>query len=75
MTYSIVARDPASNEIGIIVASRFFACGAAVPYVGRRIAVATQAFVNPLWETEGRKFCRKLFCGTKNVENNSTRVP
>ena len=55
MTYSIVARDPASNEIGIIVASRFFARGAAVPYVGRRSAVATQAFVNPLWGTEGRR--------------------
>lgn len=55
MTYSIVACDPASNEIEIIVASRFFACGAEVPDIGRRSAVATQAFVNPLWGTEGRK--------------------
>ena len=31
----------------------FFACGAAVPYIGRRSAVATQAFVNPIWGTEG----------------------
>jgi len=54
MTYSIIARDTDTGEIGIIVASRFFACGAAVPYVGRRVAVATQAFVNPLWGTEGR---------------------
>ena len=37
------------------MASRFFACGAAVPYIGRRVAVATQAFVNPLWGTEGRR--------------------
>lgn len=53
MTYSIIARDPDTGEIGIAVASRFFACGAAVPYIGRRSAVATQAFVNPLWGTEG----------------------
>lgn len=55
MTYSIIARNPDSGEIGIIVASRFFACGAAVPYVGKRVAVATQAFVNPLWGTQGRR--------------------
>ncbi|ASM73066.1 MULTISPECIES: DUF1028 domain-containing protein [Roseobacteraceae] len=55
MTYSIIAHDTGTDEIGIIVASRFFACGAAVPYVGRRVAVATQAFVNPLWGTEGRR--------------------
>ncbi|MGJ8546201.1 MAG: DUF1028 domain-containing protein [Sulfitobacter sp.] len=55
MTYSLIARSPESGEIGIIVASRFFACGAAVPYVGKRVAVATQAFVNPLWGTQGRK--------------------
>lgn len=55
MTYSIIARNPDTNEIGIAVASRFFACGAAVPYVGRRVAVATQAFVNPLWGTQGRQ--------------------
>lgn len=55
MTYSIITRDPGTGEIGVIVASRFFACGAVVPYVGRRVAVATQSFVNPLWGTEGRR--------------------
>ncbi len=55
MTYSIIARNPETHEIGIAVASRFFACGAAVPYIGRQVAVATQAFVNPLWGTEGRR--------------------
>lgn len=54
MTYSIIARDAATDEIGLAVASRFFACGGAVPYVGARCAVATQAFVNPLWGVEGR---------------------
>ena len=29
------------------------ACGAAVPYIGRRVAVATQAFVNPTYGPDG----------------------
>jgi uncharacterized Ntn-hydrolase superfamily protein len=53
MTYSIVARDAETGEIGIAVASRFFACGVQVPWVSATSAVATQAFVNPLWGIEG----------------------
>ena len=61
MTYSIVARDPATGDLGIAVASRFFAVGALVPHIrGRRGAVATQAFVNPLWGTLG---ARRLAAG------------
>lgn len=49
MTYSIIARDPATGEFGVAVASRFFAVGALVPHLrGGKCAVATQAFVNPL---------------------------
>ncbi len=53
MTFSIAARDPVSGTIGIAVASRFFACGAMVPYVSARSAFASQAFVNPLWGIDG----------------------
>lgn len=53
MTYSIVARDTATGEIGIAVASRFFACGSLVPHLSATAAVASQAFVNPLWGIEG----------------------
>lgn len=53
MTYSIVARDTRSGEIGIAVASRFFACGVQVPWLSATAAVASQAFVNPLWGVEG----------------------
>ena len=50
MTYSIVARDPATGQYGIAVASRFFAVGALVPHIrGGCAAVATQALVNPVW--------------------------
>lgn len=53
MTYSIVARDTETGQIGIAVASRFFACGSLVPHVAATAAVASQAFVNPLWGVEG----------------------
>ena len=35
MTYSIVAKDKKTGAVGIAVASRFFACGAMVPFVAR----------------------------------------
>ncbi len=54
MTYSIVGRDPQTGHIGVAVASRFFAVGAVVPYTAATTAVATQAFVNPLYGVEGR---------------------
>lgn len=61
MTYSIVARDTATGQYGVAVASRFFAVGALVPHLrGGRCAVATQAFVNPLW---GLEAARRLAAG------------
>lgn len=46
-TFSIVARDPAAGEIGVAVASRFFAVGHVVPWAKAGVgAVATQSFVN-----------------------------
>jgi len=56
MTWSIVARDPQTGHFGIAVASRFFAVGAAVPHIKGRVgAIATQAFVSPLYGTDGLK--------------------
>lgn len=53
MTYSIVARDPDTGQYGVAVASRFFAVGALVPHIrGGKCAVATQAFVSPIWGIE-----------------------
>lgn len=48
MTWSILARDPATGEIGAAVASRFLAAGALVPRVEGCVGAAcTQALVNP----------------------------
>lgn len=45
-TYSIVARDPASGELGVAVQSHWFQVGAVVPWARAGVgAVATQSFV------------------------------
>ena len=47
MTYSIVALDRLSGELGVAVQSRYFAVGAVVPWARPGVgAVATQAMVN-----------------------------
>lgn len=46
-TFSIVARDEATGELGVAVASRFFAVGHVVPWAKAGVgAVATQSFMN-----------------------------
>src|SRR6266536_5602540 len=46
-TFSIVARDPQTEQMGIAVASRYFSVGAVVPWAEAGVgAVATQANVN-----------------------------
>lgn len=50
MTWSIIARDPATGHIGIAVASRFLAVGSRVPYIDPQAgAVCSQALVSPLY--------------------------
>ena len=59
MTWSIIARDPLTGQIGIAVATRFFAVGARVPHIAPRIGgVATQALVNPYYGIDGVKLLR-----------------
>jgi uncharacterized Ntn-hydrolase superfamily protein len=54
MTWSIIARDPRTGEIGIAVATKFFAVGSRVPYLRAGIgALATQALSNPLYGRRG----------------------
>src|SRR5437667_10212316 len=46
-TFSIVAIDPRNGDLGVAVASRYFAVGAVVPWAEAAVgAVATQANVN-----------------------------
>ena len=53
-TFSIVARDPETGDLGVAVQSRFFGVGAVVPYVRADVgAVATQALAAPHYGFEG----------------------
>ncbi|MCP1853828.1 MULTISPECIES: DUF1028 domain-containing protein [unclassified Bradyrhizobium] len=59
MTWSIIARDSATGQLGIAVATRFFAVGALVPHIAPGIgAVATQALVNPYYGIDGLALLR-----------------
>jgi uncharacterized Ntn-hydrolase superfamily protein len=59
MTWSIIARDPATGRIGIAAASRFFAVGVRLPFIASGVgAIATQALVNSLYGTNGLRLLR-----------------
>jgi uncharacterized Ntn-hydrolase superfamily protein len=54
VTYSIVARDPASGDLGVAVQSKFLAVGAVVPWAKAGVgAIATQAFANVDYGPQG----------------------
>jgi predicted metal-binding membrane protein len=47
-TFSIVARDPATGEMGVAVQSHWFSVGSIVTWAEAGVgAVATQSFVDP----------------------------
>jgi uncharacterized Ntn-hydrolase superfamily protein len=53
-TYSIVARDPKTGELGVAVQSHWFSVGSMVIWAEAGVgAVATQSFVNPAYGPEG----------------------
>ena len=53
-TFSIVARDPATGELGVAVQSHWFSVGALVAWAEPGVgAVATQSFVEPAYGPRG----------------------
>ena len=53
-TFSIVAADPNTGEVGVAVASRFFAVGTVVPHARAGVgAVATQSYANTSFGKHG----------------------
>lgn len=53
-TFSIVARDPVTGDLGVVVQSKFLAVGSVVPWAQAGVgAVATQAFANTTYGPEG----------------------
>jgi uncharacterized Ntn-hydrolase superfamily protein len=60
MTWSIVAKDQSTGQLGIAVATRFFAVGARVPHIATGFgAIATQAMVNPYYGLDGVKLLQQ----------------
>jgi uncharacterized Ntn-hydrolase superfamily protein len=60
MTWSIIAKDSSTGQIGIAVATKFFAVGALVPHIAPGIGgIATQALVNPYYGIDGLKLLRE----------------
>jgi len=56
-TFSIVAADPETQELGIAVQSKFLAVGAIVPYAAAGVgAVATQSYANTSYGPRGLEF-------------------
>src|SRR5213080_1964336 len=58
-TFSIVARDPSTGQIGVAVQSHWFAVGQIVPWAEAGVgAVATQSFVDPSYGKLGLDLLR-----------------
>src|SRR4051794_12326128 len=58
-TFSIVARDPKTRQIGVAVQSHWFAVGQIVPWAEAGVgAVATQSFVDPSYGQLGLALLR-----------------
>lgn len=58
-TYSIVARDPVTGEIGVAVQSHWFSVGSLVSWAEAGTgAIATQSFVNPAFGPRGLELLR-----------------
>jgi uncharacterized Ntn-hydrolase superfamily protein len=58
-TYSIVARDASTGELGVAVQSHWFSVGAIVPWAEAGVgAVATQSFVEPAYGPLGLELMR-----------------
>lgn len=60
MTYSIVARDPATGELGVAVQSHWFSVGSVVPWAEPAVgAVATQSMADPSYGPNGLDMLRE----------------
>jgi uncharacterized Ntn-hydrolase superfamily protein len=59
-TYSIVARDPATGEMGVAVQSHWFSVGSNVAWAEAGVgAVATQSFIDPSYGRNGLDLMRR----------------
>jgi uncharacterized Ntn-hydrolase superfamily protein len=69
MTYSIVARDAQTNELGVAVQSHYFQVGPEVPWAAAGVgAVATQSMVNVSFGPLGLEYMRAGYTATQALK-------
>jgi uncharacterized Ntn-hydrolase superfamily protein len=68
-TYSIVARDPATGELGVAVQSHWFSVGSSVAWAEAGVgAVATQSFIDPSYGKNGLDLMRAGKSGPESLK-------
>ncbi|WP_277552986.1 DUF1028 domain-containing protein [Halobaculum limi] len=69
MTFSIVARDPETDAVGVAVQSKFISVGSVVPFVSADAgAVATQSFANVAYGPDGLGLLREGHTAAEAIE-------
>ncbi len=69
MTFSIAARDPETDAVGVAVQSKFVGVGAVVPFAGSDAgAIATQSFANVAYGPDGLDLLREGYSAADVVE-------
>ena len=68
-TFSIVARDPAQDVVGVAVQSKFVSVGSVVPFASADAgAIATQSFANVAYGPDGLDLLREGHAASEVVE-------
>lgn len=68
-TFSIVAFDPATGELGVGVQSKFFGVGSVVPWAEAKVgAIATQSYANVGFGPQGLAMLRAGLSAAETVE-------
>ncbi len=68
-TYSIVARDPKTGDLGVAVQSHWFSVGSVVTWAEAGVgAVATQSFSDPAYGTRGLELMKRGLTANQALE-------
>ena len=69
MTFSIVARDPETDAVGVAVQSKFISVGSVVPFAAADAgAVATQSFANVAYGPDGLDLLREGHTAAETID-------
>jgi uncharacterized Ntn-hydrolase superfamily protein len=73
MTFSIVARDPEQDAVGVAVQSKFVSVGSVVPFAAADAgAIATQSFANVAYGPQGLDLLREGYTAEETIAELTT---